>query len=682
MIPETWCDVCCNFSLDIAREAELTPGFKNRYQNSGYYAGRFETGYQIDCQCQFIKESRSSGCEYCRFLSEVIDTFIPNQTIDGDSMLLCLREDSTFIHFLPTNPNTINGRINFQGVVYIYRPTDSISKQSGSAYAHIPVLPDIKPPSSEESFTYLKACLKTCIETHDSCQQDLLSPPKRLLQLGTRGNGSVRLYETPNDFREPYVALSYCWGKSSVLKTESSNIQSLMRGFDLKQLPAAVQDAAYVTQKLGLKYLWVDALCIIQDSKLDWEDQSAKMCSIYEKAHLTIIASSSDAANVSFLDHSARPETFHYHVPGKQDILLGARRECKSGHHFDSSMGIGNRVAPDPTIVRGWTLQEAILPTRAISYSTDELQWHCRSTRSCECQSRTNDQQVASFLIGRSQLETLEQWDKLVRIYTQRQLTYLEDKFPAISGISQLIHEQTGWQYLAGLWKEHFISQLLWTRHSFHPFFEDADTSMPPKFRAPSFSWASLECPIITFTTNPDVVEQAATLHEDAKLVDSNILLSGVDPFGRVELGSSITMEGRMMQDVELHGPMDDEYANYSVLLGGRDLTFEADIQLETFCFTAANGLPQRTARRSAKPANEGFIKLEGRTMVSVFLLAHSQDADGLGTQFFLFLSASPLNSNHNRYERLGVLMMGINSQEGYNLLDFSGLPVQRFTIF
>ncbi|KAI1085427.1 HET-domain-containing protein [Whalleya microplaca] len=548
-------------------------------------------------------------------------------------MSLYLREDSIAIYFNPSNPDTIDGRTNFQGVVHIYRPADSVLGQSSSAYAHIPVLPDIKPPYSKESFNYLKACLKICTESHDYCKQNLSSPPKRLLHIGERGDDSARLYETPDDFREPYIALSYCWGKSNVLKTESSNIQSLMQGFSLKQVPTAVQDAAHITQKLGLKYLWVDALCIIQDSKMDWEEQSAKMCSIYEKAYLTIIAASSDAANVSFLNHFSRPMTFQYCVPDKPDIILAARAECKNGHHFDSIAGIGNRIVPDPTISRGWTLQESILPTRAISYSTDELQWHCRSTRSCECQSKANVQQVTSIFGGQSQLETLGRWDKLVRIYTQRQLTYQEDKLPAISGISQLVHRQTGWRYLAGLWKDHLIYQLLWERNSWHPFIKDTDTSMPSRYRAPSFSWASVECPVTTFTSNINVAEDDGILYEEARLVNSEILLSGVDPFGRAEPGSSLTVEGRLMQDVELRGPTEDLYATYNVLIGDRDETFEADIQLETFCFKGSNGMLQRSAKRSARHADQGLIELESGTLVSVFLLAHSRNTDGTGTQ-------------------------------------------------
>ena len=126
MSPDSWCDVCCNLSLDIAREAELMPGFKRRHQNGGYNASLSKTAYQIDCECQFIKESTSSGCEFCKFLGEVIDTFIPNQTSHGDSMLLYLGEDKTYVYFNPSNPNTIRGRVNFQGVVDIYRPTGMI----------------------------------------------------------------------------------------------------------------------------------------------------------------------------------------------------------------------------------------------------------------------------------------------------------------------------------------------------------------------------------------------------------------------------------------------------------------------------------------------------------------------------------------------------------------------------
>ncbi|KAI1761084.1 HET-domain-containing protein [Hypoxylon sp. FL1150] len=678
MKPGSWCDVCCNLSLDIASDVELTPNLDRRYRNSGYSASRFESVYQIDCTCQFIKESKSSGCEFCGFLSEVIDLFIPDQTSHEDWMSLNLRKDSPYIYFNPSKPGTTYGRTNFQGVVYIYQPTVSVSDQSKLEYAHIPVLPDIKNPNSEESLEYLKTCLRICAETHNSCKQDLSLPPKRLLHIGVRGDGSVRLYETPDDFRESYIALSYCWGKSNVLKTESTNIQSLSQGFHLTQLPVAIQDAAHITERLGLKYLWVDALCIIQDSKLDWEEQSAKMCSIYENAYLAVIASSSGAANVSFLDSSARPTTFQYRIPSKPDIILAARAECKNGHHFDSIAGIGNPVIPDPTLSRGWTLQESILPTRAISYSTEELQWHCRSIRSCECQSKANVEQVASILSWKPQLETLKQWDTLVRFYTQRQLTYPEDKFPAISGISQVVHKQTGWQYLAGLWKDHLIHQLLWERDGFHPFFEVTETSVPSKYRAPSFSWASIECPIITFTAGLNAPEEGATFSENARLLKSYILLSGADPFGRVEPGSSITMEGRLMQHVELRGPSEDGYATYDVLLCGRDLTFEADIQLESFCFTGPNGQLQRSARRSAT-YDQGLRKLESGTMVSVFLLAHAHNMDGTGTQYFLFLGASP--ANHNAYERLGVLMMGCNPKEGYQWLDFGVTPIQRITL-
>lgn len=123
MKDEFWCDIYCNLSLDIAREAELTSDFNHRYKNRGYSASRSETVYQIDCTCQFIKESKSSGCEFCTFLSEVIDTFIPNQTSDGDWMSLNLREDSPYIYFNPSNPETINRQSNFQGVVHIYQPT-------------------------------------------------------------------------------------------------------------------------------------------------------------------------------------------------------------------------------------------------------------------------------------------------------------------------------------------------------------------------------------------------------------------------------------------------------------------------------------------------------------------------------------------------------------------------------
>ncbi|KAI1779330.1 HET-domain-containing protein [Hypoxylon cercidicola] len=550
--------------------------------------------------------------------------------------------------------------------VYIYRSSDSISEQSAalSTYEHIPILPDINLPNSEKSFNYLKNCLKTCVETDDECRQDLSSPPRRLLRIGSPGDSVVSLYETPATFREPYVALSYCWGKKVTLRTTRENIQSLMKGFDLAELPATIRDAIHITRKLGLKYIWIDALCIIQLDKQDWEEQSVKMCSIYEQAYLTIAAFSAGSSDVSFANPSSRPLTFHYRIADEPDIILAARVECTSGHHYNPTGRV--LTAPETILTRGWTLQESILATRCISYSTDELQWRCRSESSCECEMpgdwrRDIIRDEPSFLL----------WNQVVEQYTQRQLSFPGDKLPALSGICQLISSQVGSWYLAGLWEDGLPYCLLWEKAT---DVEGSNVPVPPEYRAPSFSWASLDCPVYPFT-------DVQSVYQSARVVDSTILLEGIDPFGLVKPGASITAERKLIRDVGVYS-VEGRFAAYRIRpRGTRDEEIVADGLLEAFGFQDSSGLPQRSVRRSTRDASqepEGgdtvLMVKEFESTVSLFLVAYRHyEPNKSTTYYFLVLSVS--SSNHDAYERLGTIGMGYDNGE------FDDVPEQTITI-
>ncbi|KAI2622192.1 HET-domain-containing protein [Hypomontagnella submonticulosa] len=630
----TWCDICFNLNYTIAKSVpESTvptpPG---------------------NCNPMFLfKEPTSSSCDFCKFLTGVIDTFCPNRN-DRKLNIILLENGRIEVTFLS----------NLRSIEVSRLPGGQI----GPVYEHIPIKREVEPPRSEGSFDFLKSCLKNCIETHELCRQDLLSAefPRRLLRIGSPNDGSISLYETPDGFREPYIALSYCWGKTEFLRTKTSNISSLMDGFNLEELPATMQDAVHITQRLGLRYIWIDALCIIQDSEKDWEEQSAKMCSIYEQAYLTIVASSSSSADISFLDHS-RPPKFQYRVTNEPDLILTARPEFRNGFHYYALHR--DTVRQEPIITRGWTLQESILATRAIYYSTEELQWQCISTRSCECQLPLRDFQAPKFDAKQNQREILEQWKSIVLMYTQRQLTYTKDKLPAMSGICQSIHRRTGWKYLAGLWEDRLIFHLLWHKPA-HLYTGDWKCPFSSEYIAPSFSWASLKCGICVdpFYVKPWSVSDS--FREDARLVESAILLSGIDQFGRVKPGSSITMRGKLFP-IELSGDSWDDVYNYTGI--GEEGAIMVDGPLETFCFRGSDNQLQRSVRRSTKDTDGQTIELESGSIAYFFLLAH--DA---GKVYVLVLGVSP--SNHNAYERLGMA-----PRSGGLYEDFSHLPDETVVI-
>ncbi|KAH7129861.1 heterokaryon incompatibility, partial [Dactylonectria estremocensis] len=89
-----------------------------------------------------------------------------------------------------------------------------------------------------------------------------------------------------------YAALSYCWGKGKTLTAIKHTLPSLRLGFSLRKLPQTIQDTINVSRKLKIKHIWVGALCTIQDSKEDWEKESARMASVYQNAFVTIAAAS------------------------------------------------------------------------------------------------------------------------------------------------------------------------------------------------------------------------------------------------------------------------------------------------------------------------------------------------------------------------------------------------------
>ena len=147
-------------------------------------------------------------------------------------------------------------------------------------------------------------------KTHSSCRsRELPKPPTRVLDIGTsEAPHVVYLIETQGQ-RGDYIALSHCWGNSKPFLTTHETLEDMQDGFLPEQAPPTFRDAITVTRKLGVRYLWVDSLCIIQGDTKDWERESSRMGGVYRGAYLTIAASSATSDEECFLDQD------HLHVP-------------------------------------------------------------------------------------------------------------------------------------------------------------------------------------------------------------------------------------------------------------------------------------------------------------------------------------------------------------------------------
>lgn len=258
----------------------------------------------------------------------------------------------------------------------------------------------------------------------------------------------------------------------------------------LERLQRTYKDAIQVTLALGLQYIWIDALCIIQstDDFSDWQLESAKMASIYQGSFITIAAaSSSDSDGGLFLK---RVNTGLFATP-KNDpsatSCLIRSNQYQLGIHELASL---ERLSDSPTSVRAWILQEVVLATRVIHFSQDQIFWQCRRRFKSEdgCVDNLPNVRISQRLLTSFSSESpLQSWRNLISDYMRRQLTNTRDRLAAIAGLTHHYRTQLATTDMLGVWESSLSHDLAWGRH--HPLTVSRSHSIP------SWSWLSIAQP-------------------------------------------------------------------------------------------------------------------------------------------------------------------------------------------
>ncbi|KAJ2904309.1 hypothetical protein MKZ38_008368 [Zalerion maritima] len=404
-----------------------------------------------------------------------------------------------------------------------------------------------------------KASLEECRLTHQSCRPRKPSyMPTRLIDVSvgaagadSDGDPKVLLVEHIAE-SAPYVALSYCWGDvTKSTKTTKESIERFKReGISVKTLPETIQDAITVCRKVDAHFLWVDALCIIQDDTnlIDWYRESGKMCDVYSNAYFVIAAEDSPQCTSGFFPLSG-PTWRRFSLP--VDSVAGARRQTtgNSGvleevnsikisvkvlHDSLASYRLStrrsgdlrnNRLLSSALSRRAWTFQESILPCRVLHFTDYGMIWECNSTH------KTSDIRVLpkatvnlmtigpastgnssslgegnntswdsvdnltthihNFLNVKSAATVFWAWHGIIEHYSQRQLTQQKDRLTALSGLAQLVLALNGMDhadYIAGMWRGQLAKDLLW--HVYGPWKPRGYSH--GSYVAPSWSWASV----------------------------------------------------------------------------------------------------------------------------------------------------------------------------------------------
>lgn len=216
---------------------------------------------------------------------------------------------------------------------------------------------------SETTFTTLKQWIDDCVQHHPGCRKVQSHPnrPKRLLHLG---NNAIALIDNPGVGLK-YACLSHCWGATPMFKTTKATLEEYKRNVPLSALSRNFQDAVGTCRRLGVFYLWIDSLCIVQDDTDDWRLHAAQMADIYEHGLLTIAATRArDGSDGCF----SRTEEAYMgkEIPGYSGLFV--RKHVRD---FNSN-------ASAPLFSRAWTYQELKLSPRLIHFVDGEVMWQCK----------------------------------------------------------------------------------------------------------------------------------------------------------------------------------------------------------------------------------------------------------------------------------------------------------------
>lgn len=256
-----------------------------------------------------------------------------------------------------------------------------------------------------------------------------------------------------------YIALSYCWGTSQTLTTTVATLAAMQVRIPWAELPLTIRDAVEVTRELGVRYLWVDALCIVQDSAEDWNAEASKMAAVYGGALLTIAC-------------AVGPDVHH-----------GLSTIDQETGTLDPAHAPAVVLADEPLNKRAWALQERLLSPRMLIFGSRDLYWECRTHQF----SRSGIHYV--LLCRRMpRKSTAYDWKKIVEEYSCRAMTRETDKLPALAGLAASFEARKELSLLLGLVREHLPEELLW----FQKDDSRIEPSLPSEYRAPSWSWASI----------------------------------------------------------------------------------------------------------------------------------------------------------------------------------------------
>ncbi|OBT40849.1 hypothetical protein VE00_08622 [Pseudogymnoascus sp. WSF 3629] len=365
------------------------------------------------------------------------------------------------------------------------------------------------------------------------------------------------------------------------LTTTQNNLSEHCERIELDKLPQTFRDAINITRELGLRYIWIDSLCIVQDSPEDWTFEVNRMTDVYRNAYVTLAADMAHHSDAGLFvtdtcatngppqvrQFSQADDTgichrilvrLNWPKPGK-NRRLGDLENDRSCYASEAVSKLKSRA---------WALQENMLSTRTVHFTNAELIWECGNSYECSCgnpmyrNSTMSDFKAILKSSSAARVHSEETsnlatsfWHSVVEDFTYRDLTYAKDRLPAISSLARMLPFLEG-EYLAGLWRNRLADDLIWLNPLGRTYWELDNNSgasarpdtpkLPNSYRiqgeyAPSWSWASISAPVaFKIGDLDDVISEWRITGATCMPITTNL-------YGPVSKSSSLQVEGYVL---------------------------------------------------------------------------------------------------------------------------------------
>lgn len=428
--------------------------------------------------------------------------------------------------------------------------------------------------------------ISECVRFHDECQSEFKGGylPTRLINIRRDEHGGNPRLELQASRAVPpgssYVALSYRWGghEPACMTNKLDAIgDDNLKSIPWIDLPRTFQDAVKFTLALGIHYLWIDSICIIQGDSQDWIQEAPKMHAVYKNSYVTLAAlcgrDSRNGLRTSSVKESSSP---FVQLRTAQTTHVLYTRPC---HYLDSEIedrpNRASRLCGSYSLLdRAWAYQERIVSSRVIFFTESEMIYQCQCYVACECGSSReyyNHKSMLSKLnksrIGsatkrfpdsntdsprslecnsfyRSRIQSAARiWrNNVVPEYSRLNISDSKDRLPAIGAIAEEFKGiRNREDYLAGLWSGTLLEDLLWRCVPYRLGMLDfAKKERLARFDGlPTWTWASIHSQVAYPKGDMQIDDKANIVKAQCKYTQNKA-------FGTLE-SSRLELNGRVL---------------------------------------------------------------------------------------------------------------------------------------